>query len=87
MKPSKIVIDKLIACLKELPDGTEITTSQLMKIAGLLPRDSRSQDLMEIHFALFDAVENEPIILDMSKHENKFEGLPYNLDYMVIHKK
>jgi len=84
MKAYEKTIAALIARLKELPDGTEITTCQLMKAAGVWHDDMDFSDLMLIHSALFEAAEKEHITLDMSKHENMLEGLPYNLDFTVM---
>lgn len=72
----------MIAKLKTLPNGTEITTWQLLKLCGFT---SDEDDLFGIHAALFDAAKKERITLDMSKHDNKVEGLPFNLDFKVMH--
>ena len=38
---------------------------------------------MAVHAALFRAAEKAHIFLDISEHEDKCEGLPVNLDYVV----
>ena len=40
-------------------------------------------DLIDIHNALFRAAEANHITLDMSAHDGKLEGLPFNLDFIV----
>lgn len=40
-------------------------------------------DLFDVHFALFEAAEKAGLTLDMSEHENKVEGLPFNLDFIL----
>ena len=40
-------------------------------------------DLFDIHFALFETDEKVGLTLDMSSHENKVEGLPFNLDFIL----
>ena len=89
MKTNEIV-DVLIGKIKTLPNGTEITTSQLVKLCGLESECNSDgffepMGLFEIHNALFKAAEKEHIQLDMSKHDGKVEGLPLNLDFKVIH--
>lgn len=44
-------------------------------------------DFFEVNDALFRAAKANHIKLDMSEHENKVEGLPFNLDFIVINKK
>ena len=39
--------------------------------------------LTVIHSALFEEADRNGIILDMSSHFGKLEGLPYVLDYIV----
>ena len=89
MKTNEIV-DVLIGKIKTLPNGTEITTSQLVKLCGLESECNSDgffepMGLFEIHDALFKAAEKEYVQLDMSKHDGKVEGLPFNLDFKVIH--
>jgi methyl-accepting chemotaxis protein len=82
----KKMIADMIAILKGLPNGTFITSWQVMEKAGYDYVDDLSY-MIDMHNALFDAAEEEGICLDMSKHDNKFEGLPFNLDFEVKHLK
>lgn len=77
------IVKELIGKLKELPDGSRITTRQLLKLAGRSP-EKEGIDVMAVHAALFRAAEKAHILLDMSEHEDKCEGLPVNLDYVVM---
>ena len=77
------VIPVLIERLKASPDGYDITTAQLLQVAGYRLDDFEFMDLFDIHFALFEAAEKAGLTLDMSSHENKVEGLPFNLDFIL----
>ena len=83
----RYLAEDLVHELREMPDGTEITSWQLLKVGGYDPDEYDFSDLMEYHQALFRAAKANHITLDMSKHENKVEGLPYNLDFVVRNKK
>ena len=76
------IVKELIGKLKGLPDGSRITTWQLLKLAGR-PPEKENIDVMAVHSALFRAADKAHILLDMSEHEGKCEGLPENLDYVV----
>ena len=77
------VITVLIERLQAAPDGYDITTAQLMQVAGYRLEDFEFMDLFDIHFALFEAAEKAGLTLDMSSDENKVEGLPFNLDFIL----
>lgn len=77
------IIPVLIERLKASPDGYDITTAQLLQVAGYRLDDFEFMDLFDIHFALFEAAEKAGLTLDMSSHENKVEGLPFNLDFIL----
>ena len=85
MASQKEMISKMIQVLKKLPEGTEITTFQLVREAGFDVSIYDAKTLFLLHFAIFDEAEENGLELDMSKHENKLEGLPFNLDYVVRH--
>ena len=71
--------------IRELPDGTAITTAQLLdSLSYNNDRDLR-RHLLKLHFELLKATEAEGINLDMSSHDGKIEGLPYNLDFVIRH--
>ena len=83
---NKTEIDEIVRVLlkriRELPDGTETSTAKLIWEIFNNPRDLRGS-LMEVHFTLLEAAKKEGIDLDMSKHDGKAEGLPYNLDFVI----
>ena len=83
---NKTEIDEIVRVLlkriRELPDGTETSTAKLIWEIFNNPRDLRGA-LMEVHFALLDAAKKEGIDLDMSGHEDRAEGLPCNLDFVI----
>ena len=81
------IAEYLVEELREMPDGTEITSGQLLKVGGYDPQEFEFSDLMDYHQYLFRAAKASHITLDMSKHENKVEGLPFNLDFVVHNKK
>ena len=76
------IVTQLISRIREMPDGTRTTTAMLVREAGIKCEDW-NDDLFEIHFALFSAAEAQNIYLDMTSHDNKVEGLPYNLDFAI----
>ena len=78
------VVQDLLKRIRELPDGSSISTAILVEEAYNNPRDLRDS-LMEIHFALLDAAKKEGIKLDMSEYDDKAVGLPYNLNYVIRH--
>lgn len=79
----KEIITVLIERLQAAPDGYDVTSTQLLQVAGFSLDDFEFTDLFDIHFALFDAAEKVGLTLDMSSHENKVEGLPFNLDFIL----
>jgi len=78
------IVQKLLDEIEWMPDGRWASTAKLLEEAGF-DRDGLQDDLMEIHFSLIEAAKAENILLDMSSHEGKLEGLPYNLDFQVFH--
>ena len=77
------IVAVLIDHLKAAPDGYAVTTYLLLENAGYDARSFVFADLFEIHIALFEAAEEAGLILDMSKHLNKVEGLPFHLDFIL----
>ena len=70
--------------LLKQPDGYRTTTSRVIHHLGIIT--DGFHDDWDIHNKLFDiAQEKGAIELDMSEHEYKCEGLPFNLDYIVWH--
>lgn len=83
----RYMAEDLVEELREMPDGTEITSWQLLKAGGYDPQELDFSELMDHHQYLFRIARANHITLDMSKHEVKVEGLPYNLDFVVRNKK
>ena len=83
----RYIAEDLVEELREMPDGTEITSWQLLKTGGYDPQDFNISELMDYHQYLFRAARANHITLDMSNHENKVEGLPFNLDFAVRNKR
>ena len=81
------IAEGLIEDLRECEDGTVTTTWRLLKAQGYEEREFEDWDLFDIHDALFNAARANKITLDMSVHDNRCEGLLYNLDFVVRNKK
>ena len=76
-------IRKMVDALKEM-EGEEISTARLMnEVFGESGSRDFLYELFQVDQDVRKAAEKAGLILDMSKHENKCEGLPYNLDYLV----
>ena len=69
-------------------DNVEIVGVNLMYSNGeKVEREEKFIDAFEIHFDIFDEIDKRgKVILDMSEHEGKVEGLPQNLDFIVRRK-
>ena len=73
----------LIETLKTKEDGFDTTTTMLLEEAGYDAEKLSDSELMGIHSLLFEEAPKEGLELDMSAHEDKLEGLPYVLDFIV----
>ncbi len=69
--------------LKEIPEGTKITSGQFVKKGGLDPKDLSKADLLEFHEVFFVAANVRRITLDPPEHASKSEELPWNLEFTV----
>ena len=76
---TKDIVTKVADYIESLPEGSRTTTSRVLKkLYGEVI------DSFELHFDIFDEIDNRGnVILDMSEHEDKVEGLPQNLDFIV----
>lgn len=81
------IAEYLIEDLRECEDGTVTTTRRLLDYAGYDVNEFEEWDLFGIHDSLFRAAKANHIKLDMSAHEGRLEGLPFNLDYVVHNSK
>lgn len=79
------IAEDMIEDLRECEDGAVTTTGRLARDYGY--DDMETFDLFELHDALFRAAKANKITLDMSEHEGKVEGLPFNLTFVVRNKK
>ncbi len=79
----RAVAARLAGALKDAPEGFKTTTRRLLRDTGHDVDSFDGADLMEIHSALLGEAEKEGLVLDMSSHDGKVEGLPYDLDFAV----
>lgn len=79
------IAESMIEDLRECEDGTVTSTGRLARKFGY--EDMETFDLFELHDALFRAAKANRITLDMSEHDGKVEGLPFNLTFVVRNKK
>lgn len=79
------IAEDMIEDLRECEDGTVTTTGRLARDYGY--DDMETFDLFDLHDALFRAAKANKITLDMSEHDGKVEGLPFNLTFVVKNKK
>lgn len=77
----------LIEDVRELDDGSGISTWQLLKDANYDMDSFRPMDLFEIHDALFREAKKNRMTLDLSAHKDHPEGLTYNLDFIIRNKR
>ena len=79
----KNVAEQLLEKVRELPDGTDTTTSRLLTDCGYDLDQLPVNFLFAVHYELYKSAEKAGILLDMSAHEGKVEGLPFNLDFVI----
>ena len=68
------IAESMIEDLRECEDGTITSTSRLAYKFGYM--DLETEDLYELHDAIFRVAKANKIKLDMSEHDGKLEGLP-----------
>ena len=76
-----MIAEKMIEVLKKQDDGFDTTTAELADDLGYGNMDL--DDLLALNMKLFELAEKNGMVLDMSKHEGTFEGLPFNLDFVL----
>ena len=76
------IAEEIVEDLRECEDGTVTSTAEL---AGKHRYDDI--DLFELHHALLNAAKASRITLDYSDHNDREEGLPFNLPYTVRNRK
>ena len=79
--------ERILFVLEQMPDGYNTTTH--FEANESLGRPGRIDEsyLFDLHAALMLLSEIHGLKLDMSRHLYRLEGLPYNLDYDVWHRK
>lgn len=71
--------------IEELPIGTETTTYEVSK--QVFGEEVDKYDNFEFHFEVFDEIDRRGnVYLDMSKHEDRVEGLPQFLLFIITKK-
>lgn len=75
------IAEKMIVFLKKQENGYDTTTAIMAREMGY--PDLSFEDLMNLNMKVFELAEKNGIVLDMSKHEGLFEGLPFNLDFVL----
>ncbi|MCD8148839.1 MAG: hypothetical protein LUE92_04580 [Clostridiales bacterium] len=84
----KTIADKTIEYILSLPNGSNLTMFQAAK--AVCPDETErldELDLYELHSTVMESVKKTDVVLGFSDHEYKFEGLFYNLDFYVYHKR
>lgn len=83
------ILQTLLKELQAMPAGERITTAMLLHrcFPEGTPGEDRMTFKMDIHYALFKLAGQNGLQLDMSAHDGKAEGMPYDLDYAVFHNK
>ena len=81
------IAEDLVEELREMEDGTRISSVQLLQINNYDLDEFGEDGLFDFDNALRRAAKANHIFLDMSEHEGLFEGLPYNLDFIVKNKR
>ena len=81
------IAEDMIEELRECEDGYVTTSGRLARAYGYGEEELGFMGMFDLHEALFRAARANHITLDMSSHEGKVEGLPFNLDFVVHNKK
>lgn len=80
------LVNEIFEEIKRLPDGTEISTAQILD--KLYPDiELSTEDLFKIEKEVRKKSELEGIILDKSKYDGAFVGLPFNIPFIKNTKK
>ena len=82
-KPYDLDEGKIVGYLKD-HIGKRISSCRLINDAGAYIGEEIEPDYFELHRQLFIIADANGFLLDMSDHDGKCEGLPYNLDFRII---
>lgn len=74
------IVNKLVAELNKLPDGSEISTIQLLRKFD--NNGFSTHDLFEIQKLFIKKCNEQYIELDYSKHKDSVVGLPFNISFI-----
>lgn len=81
------IAEELVEELRELDDGTAISTWKLLQTSGYDEEDACKMDLIYLHDYLAKAAKRNHIILDMPMNVGEVEGRPHELEYIVYNKR
>ena len=76
-------IDRLIQALKEMADEELSTADLIIEVYGESDSLEYMGEMFQVDADVHRAAEKAGLILDLSKHRNYEEELPYVLDYVV----
>ena len=79
--------EAILFALEQAPDGFNTTTYRQLEAQLGCHVDVAEHYLFDLHAAIMLLSEAHGLKLDMSRHDYKFEGLPFVLDYDVRHRK
>ena len=79
--------EAILFALEQVPDGFSTTTYRQLEAQLGCHVDVDGNHLLDLHAAIMLLSETHGLKLYMSSHDCKFEGLPFNLDYDVWHRK
>ncbi|MCF0186596.1 MAG: hypothetical protein HUJ98_08950 [Bacteroidaceae bacterium] len=82
-KEIRIITERIMALIENCEDGDSATMAELVRETGAGANDFDIEDMFEIQTAVFDAAKERGINLDMSEHEGKFEGMPFQLEFVI----
>ena len=83
----RYIAEDLVEELREIPDGTEITSGQMLEKRGYDLKELGSEDLSDYHEDLLRAAKANHITLHPVNQDNRDEGLPWKLGFVVHNKK
>ena len=81
------IAEDMVEGLRECEDGYITTSGRLAKDYGYGEEELGFVGMFDLHETLLRVAKANHITLDMSSHEGKVEGLPFNLDFVVHNKK
>lgn len=79
--------ERILFALEQAPDGFNTTTYRQVEAQFGRESEMDTYYLFDLHAAIMLLSETHGLKLDMSRHDRKFEGLPFVLDYDVWHRK